>query len=190
MVLFMRMAGQWIMRIFFNVYLDTELHASTALIGGLAAVSQLLGVVALAAPLVMMRWGKVRTIGWGTLGSACAFLPLIFIPHWAGVGFGLMGLGVLGNLISPAFDLFSQELVPHAWRTTLSGAMITALGVSMAVVAYGGGYVIIAWGYPMLFGAGCGFSLAATLLFSAYFRRPRGRLAHYSVAKVMETITR
>lgn len=184
--LFLRMAGQWIMRIFFNVYLDTELHASTALIGGLAALSQLLGVVALVAPPVIARWGKARTIGWGALGSACTFLPLILIPHWVGVAVGLMSMGVLNSLLNPAFDFFSQELVLPAWRTILSGALITALGVSIAAVAYGGGYVISAWGYPTLFAAGSGFSLAAALLFFAYFRRPRGRLAHQPVAKVME----
>jgi MFS family permease len=185
---FLSMAGQWIMRIFFNVYLDTELHASTALIGGLAAVSQLLGVVALAAPLVLARWGNVRTISWGTLGSACAFLPLIFMSHWVGVGLGLMSMGILSNLIGPIFGLFSQEMVPQTWRTILSGAMVTALGVSIAVVAYGGGYVIITWGYPLLFLAGSGFSLAATLLFFAYFRRPRSILAPHPVAKVIASV--
>jgi predicted MFS family arabinose efflux permease len=184
--LFLRMAGHWIMRIFFNVYLDTELHASTALIGGLAALSQLLGVVALVAPPVIARWGKARTIGWGALGSAGTFLPLILIPHWVGVAVGLMSMGVLNSLLGPAFDFFSQELVLPAWRTILSGALITALGVSIAAVAYGGGYVISAWGYPMLFAAGSGFSLAAALLFFTYFRRPRGRLAHQPVAKGME----
>jgi predicted MFS family arabinose efflux permease len=188
LILFLRMAGQWIMRIFFNVYLDAELHTSTALIGGLAAVSQLLGVVALAAPLVMARWGKIRTISWGTLGSACAFLPLILVPHWAGVALGLMSMGVLGNMTGPTSELFSQEMVPPAWRTILSGAMITALGVSIAAVAYGGGYVIFAWGYQILFLSGTGLSLAAALLFFACFRPPRGTMAHHPVAIVMENV--
>jgi len=41
----------------------------------------------------MMRWGPVRTIGWGTVGMACAFLPLLLITHWTGVGIGFMGMG-------------------------------------------------------------------------------------------------
>lgn len=188
LILFLRMAGQWIMRIFFNVYLDAELHTSTALIGGLAAVSQLLGVVALAAPPIMARWGKARTIGWGTLGSACTFLPLILFPHWAGVALGLMSMAVLGNITGPTFDVFSQEMVPAAWRTILSGAMITALGVSIAVVAYGGGYVILAWGYPVLFLLGTVFSLAAVLLFVACCRPPHGTMAHHRAANVTQNV--
>jgi MFS family permease len=188
LILFLRMAGQWIMRIFFNIYLDAELHTSTALIGGLAAISQLLGVVALAAPPMMARWGKARMIGWGTLGSACAFLPLILVPHWAGVALGLMSMAALGNMTGPTFEVFSQEMVPAAWRTILSGALITALGVSIAGVAYGGGYVILAWGYPVLFLLGTVFSLAAVLLFLAYFRPPHRTMEHHPVTNVMQNV--
>jgi MFS family permease len=63
LVFLLRIAGEWVMRIFFNVYLDAELHVSTVLIGALGAVGQLLGVAALSAPFVMARWGAVRTIG-------------------------------------------------------------------------------------------------------------------------------
>jgi predicted MFS family arabinose efflux permease len=99
-----------------------------------------------------------------------------------------MSMGVLGNMTGPTSELFSQEMVPAAWRTILSGAMITALGVSIAAVAYGGGYVILAWGYPVLFLLGMVFSLAAVLIFLAYFRPPHGTMAHHPVANVIENV--
>lgn len=46
LVFLFRIAGEWVMRIFFNVYLDAELHVSTILIGVLGALGQLLGIAA------------------------------------------------------------------------------------------------------------------------------------------------
>ena len=121
-------AGGWIIRIFFNVYLDAALHAATVLIGGLSAVGQLLGVVALVAPLVIARWGKVRTIGWGMVGIACSLLLLVFIAHWGAVGLAFMGIIAISALTGPAFAVYSQELVPPAWRTTMAGALNDGAG--------------------------------------------------------------
>lgn len=167
-------AGGWIIRIFFNVYLDGELHVPTALIGGLAAASQLLGVVALVAPVVIARWGKRRTIGWGTVGIAGTLLLLVFIAHWLAAGLAFMGVIALSSLTGPAFAVFSQELVPPGWRTNMAGAVTMAIGVGIAAVALGGGYLIAIWGYRLLFLAGVGLNLAGSLLFFTYFRKRRG----------------
>jgi predicted MFS family arabinose efflux permease len=51
-----------------------------------------------------------------------------------------------------------------------------AVGVSIATVALGGGYVIVRDGYPVLFALGALLALAAALLFGAYFRNSRGQL--------------
>lgn len=169
-------AGGWSIRIFFNVYLDTELHVPTALIGGLSAASQLLGVVALVAPLVITRWGKVRTFGWGTVGIAGSLLLLVFIVHWLAVGLAFMGSVALSSLTGPAFAVFSQELVPPNWRTTMAGAITMALGVGIAAVALGGGYLIATWGYDMLFLIGAGSNVISAFLFFAYFYKTRGGL--------------
>ena len=138
LVMLLRSAGEWGMRIFFNVYLDAGLQVSTVLIGALEATGQLLGVAALAAPLVMVRWGKMRTIGWGIVGMACMYSPLILVAHWAAVGLGFIGMIALAALTSPAFNVFGQESVLPRWRTTVSGAMNMAMGVSIAGMAFGG----------------------------------------------------
>ncbi|NJL18107.1 MAG: hypothetical protein HC938_13970 [Nitrospira sp.] len=48
-----------------------------------------------------------------------------------------------------------------------------AIGISIAAVAFGGGYVIVGYGYPILFALGALFALAAALVFAAYFRKSR-----------------
>jgi MFS family permease len=165
----LRVGGEWTMRIFFNVYLDTSLHVPTALIGLLSATAQLLGIVGLVAPLVMARLGKPRTIGWASVGMATAYLPLILIGHWGAVGIGFMLMSTLVALTTPTFGVFSQESVPSHWRTTVAGATMAALGIGIASVAFGGGYLITAVGFRPLFLVGAGLNLASALLFLAYF---------------------
>jgi hypothetical protein len=74
--------GAWgVLTTFFNVYLDDSLLVSTALIGGLVAAAQLVAVpAALAAPLVVGRWGIVRTIMLGSLAMGLTILPVALIP--------------------------------------------------------------------------------------------------------------
>ncbi|MCE7981940.1 MAG: MFS transporter [Caldilinea sp. CFX5] len=178
LIMLLRTGGEWVMRIFFNVYLDAGLHVSTALIGALGAAGQLLGIAALAGPLVMMRWGPVRAIGWGTVGMACAFLPLILLPHWTGVGLGFMSMITLTSLTAPAFTVLSQESVAPRWRTTIAGAQSLAFGASIAAMAFGGGYLIGTVGYRILFLVAAGLTLVGALLFFVYFPRRRKVLAH------------
>lgn len=133
-LMLLRTSSEWVMRIFLNVYLDADLHLSTALIGVLGAGGQLLGIVALAGPLVMARWGKMRMIGWGYVAMAGAFLPLILIRHWAGAGLGFMGIVALTFLTNPVFSLFCQESVCPRWRTMVAGT---------TTVAFGGGWPLL-----------------------------------------------
>jgi len=63
LVVFLVVAGNSAARTFFNLYLDDGLHLSTASIGVLAAIGNLLGgAIALLTPLAIARWGKANTI--------------------------------------------------------------------------------------------------------------------------------
>jgi len=171
-------AGKCAVLAFFNVYLDAGLGVSTPLIGALSAAGQLLSVpAALSAPLLMARWGKMRTFALGSLGAALSLLPLAFIPHWGAAGLGFMGMTALFWIADPTFMVYHQEIVAPAWRPTASGAVIMALGLSYSAMALAGGYLIGALGYRSLFLTGAGVTAAGALLFWAYFRVPRGELA-------------
>ena len=89
LVVLLQVAGEGAARTFFNVYLDAGLHVPTAQIGVLSAAGQLLAVpAALAAPLLMARWGKERTFVLGSLGMTLSLLPLALIFHWGAAGLG------------------------------------------------------------------------------------------------------
>lgn len=177
LVWLLRVGSEWTMRVFFNVYLDTTLGVSTVLIGVLLATGQLLGLAALFAPFAIGRFGKTRTIVWSMAGMALAFAPLILIAHWLAVGIGFVVMMALVSLSAPVYSFFSQESVAPSWRTAIASAMSMALGIGIAIVAYGGGFIIMGSGYPMLFIAGGMMAVAGALIFSVYFRTPRGALA-------------
>lgn len=169
LVWMLRIASEWTMRVYFNVYLDSVLSTPTALIGLLSAAAQLLGFVALFAPAFMTHFGKRRTIVWGLIGAALSFLPLVFLTHWTAVGFGYMVMMAVIALTGPVINVFSQESVLPRWRTTISSAMAMSLGIGIAAIAFGGGGIIIAFGYRTLFVTGALLALLSATVFWTYF---------------------
>ena len=168
----LRLAGRSAAITFFNVYLDEHLHASTALIGALAAAGQLLSVpAALLSPLVASRWGNMRTIVWGSLGMALSMLPLALVPHPAAAGVAFVAVAALFSITTGPIRIYSQEIVAPPWRTAMSGGAMAALGVSISATALGGGYAIAALGYQSLFLAAAVLTALGALLFWAFFRR-------------------
>jgi MFS family permease len=175
LVAMFRFAGRGATVTFFNIYLDAGLHAPTALVGALSAVGQLLSVpVALATPVLMARWGNGRTIVLGSFGMALSMLPLALIPQWGAAGLGFIGVAALFSITTIPFRVYSQEIVTPVWRPAMSGALTMGSGLSASAMAYAGGYLITALGYPGLFLTGAGLTVAGALLFWAHVRAPRG----------------
>ena len=170
----LRMSGYCAVSIFFNVYMDTKLHASTSLIGTLSAVGQLVAVpAALAAPLLLNRLGQMRTFVWGMLGVVLSLIPLAFVPSWGAAGLSFAALLASAWLVAPGFSLFSQEIVESRFRALMAGVVQTSFGLSSALVSIGGGIIIATLGYRWLFLITAAMTAAGTLLFWAYFRRQR-----------------
>jgi len=144
-------AGEWTMRVYFNVYLDREMATPTAVIGVLLASAQLMGLTALLAPQAAARWGRQRVVLMGLLSIPVAFLPLILIFHWLSVGMGYMILVATLSVAYPTLGVLSQSMVEPRWRTTIASAMSMAIGVGVAITSLGGGYVIAAFGFQTLF---------------------------------------
>jgi predicted MFS family arabinose efflux permease len=168
-------------RTFFNVYLDSGLHVTTAQIGALTAVGQLLSVPAvMAAPLLAQRWGTGPTYALSSLGIALGLLPLALIRHWGAAGIGHASVMALALVSNPALTVFHQEIVAPGWRAAIAGAIAMAMGLGWSATALGGGHLITALGYRCLFLMGAGLTVAGVLLFWAYFRVPRGELARRS----------
>ena len=177
-----RMTGEGAARTFFNVYLDTGMGVSAVTIGVVMAIGQVVaGPAALIAPQLVARNGKVRTVCFATGGIALSLVIMAFAPHWAGVSIGF--IGVLGMLsVSRAItNVIYMEIVPDDWRSLTSGVTSSAMGIGFASMAYGGGFVITAFGYKTLFLIGACAVTFSTALFWFYFRTPRGEYAREEV---------
>jgi len=166
-------AGEWTMRIYFNVYLDRVLTTPTAVIGVILASAQLMGLTAFLAPQAAARWGKQRVVLMGLLSIPVAFLPLILVSHWLAVGMGYMILVATLSVAYPTLGVFSQSMVAPRWRTTIASAMSMSIGAGIAITSLGGGYVIAAFGFQMLFvlGASAGL-LGAGIVWRFMAREP------------------
>ena len=177
------LAGEYAARTFFNVYLDAGLRMSTSHIGLLVGVAQLVSVpAALAAPLVMARWGRLRSLLVGPIGIAISLLPLALIPHWGGAGLGYVGVVALSAITRVANNIFQMEIVSPPWRPAISGAGAMGAGLSGATVGLGGGYIVTTMGYPSLFSIGAGLTGAGALFLWAFFRGPGRELARGAAA--------
>ena len=179
MVFLLYAAGTGVIFIFFNVYLDAGLRVSTALVGTVMALGQLLSVpAALASPFAIARWGKGPTVVLGYLGVALSMLALALIPHWIAAALGFLGYYAMTSIAGPAFYMFTQEAVSPGRRPLMSGTTSMAEGVSFAVMAMGGGYAMTALGYRSPFLIAAFVVAAGALLFWAFFlRTPRGSMA-------------
>jgi MFS family permease len=166
----MRSAGVGTSRTFFNVYLDDGLGVSTAQIGTLFALVQLVAASGvLLTPVLTRRWGKYRIVIWGSLGIAVGLLPIALIPHWAAAGLGRLVGYTLALITDAAFGEYQMDSVSPRWRNTMAGASSMALGLSWTAFAFGGGYMIAALSYRALFLTASVLTAAGSLLFGAYF---------------------
>jgi MFS family permease len=180
----LRFGGRGPVVTFFNVYMDSELGISTALIGVLSAIALLISVpAALLAPLIVARRGNTQTVVWGMIGMALCTLPLALIPRWPAAGLAYISSSAMFSLTVGPLRVFSQELVAPRWQATMASAFMMGAGLAFATVSLAGGYVIVELGYRSLFLIATGLIIAAVLFFWLYFRVPRGEMARHTVPK-------
>lgn len=171
LVRLLQVAGAGVVMTFFNVYMDASLHIATAQIGMVVASGRLLAVLAaLVTPLLITRWGTARLAVWASFGVALFLLPLAYVPLWTVAGLGYMGAIALTSIRYPAFLLYIMELTPAGYRSVMSGAGETAAGLSFALMALAGGYLIAMQGYQNLFLLGAAETVVGTLILWGYLR--------------------
>jgi len=130
LVVFLQSAGEGAVRTFFNVYLDGDLGVSTAWIGTLFGVSQLLSLVpALVTPHLLGRWGAARVLTASIVGIGVAMAPLALFVHWLPATLGYIAMMIALAVNGPARNIFSQEIVAPRWRTTTSA--IATIGLAL-----------------------------------------------------------
>jgi MFS family permease len=180
LVVFLQSAGEGAVRTFFNVYLDSDLGVSTAWIGTIFGVSQLLSLVlTLVAPQLLGRWGAARILTASIIGIGVTMAPLALFAHWLPATLGYMGMMIVLALNGPARNIFSQEMVVPRWRTTTSAIATIGLALGWSGAAAVGGYLSAQAGFRSLFlvSAVLAFAAAALLLGYDYARSKRMRLS-------------
>jgi len=166
LVMLLMRTGEGSVRTFFNVYLDSKLGESTALIAILSAAGQLLAIpAALATPMLIKALNLRRTLIMGIMGMTCSLIPLAFFPNWRAAGLGFLGMMALTSFTVPAFGIYHQEHLPKIWRTVMSGTATMAVGLSWAITSLGGGYIITNSGYRIFFLTAAILTLCGGLLF-------------------------
>lgn len=169
---YLRHAGWATCQAFCNAYMDTELQLSTSSIGLITGAGQFLAMLAsLTTPRLAARRGNGWTLVMTTVGIALSLLPMGIFAHWTAAGLGNVGILVLGAVWMPALQVFQMELVEDEWRSLAYGAVSMAMGLGFASTSFGGGYVIAASGYRVLFLVGAVLCIAASVVMWAIARR-------------------
>jgi MFS family permease len=157
---------------FFNVYMDTQLMASTASIGLIQAATRLLGIpAALSMPALSKKFGDAGVcIGASLLTALCA-LPIAFASTWWLAGLGYIFVGVSTTVRYSTFMVYSMARTPAHLRGSCNGAQEMLAGLSFALVAQIGGAFIAPVGYAAVFLGTSVITALGTMILWVYVRR-------------------
>jgi len=159
---------------FMNVYLDAGLGASTATIGLVRGLGQILSIpAALLVPLATARWGRAGVMVGAALVMGLAMLALALAPSVAVAVPCFVLTAVLFAFAGPIIPGYTMSLVPAEWASVMVGMTTAMSGAAAAGMALGGGYLIQSFGYVELFLICAGGSLASAALLWAYDRARR-----------------
>jgi MFS family permease len=169
LVVFLQTAGEGAVRTFFNVYLDGDLGMSTAWIGTIFGLSQLLSLtIAPVAPRLLERWGAARMLTMSIVGIGVTMVPLAIFPHWLPATLGYMAMMIVLAVNGPARNIFSQEIAAPRWRTTTSAISTIGVALGWSGAAAAGGYLSAQVGFRSLFQVSAVLAFAAAVLLLGY----------------------
>lgn len=167
----LQVAGVATVFVFFNVYLDTHLHAATSTIGLISAAGRLIAVpVALLTPIFTRRFGNLNVVVWSCVIVTLGYLPMAFLPTVGAAAVGYVAIVGLSAMRYPATMNFSMRIVAPRQRGTLTGAGEMAAGIAFTSLALGGGFMITRLGYESLFLLTGALNIAGAVIFWWFFR--------------------
>ncbi len=160
----MQVSGLATTATFINVYLDTELAQPTSRIGLLTSFSRLAGVAgALLFPILSKKYSNIAVAIVGSLGAALFIFPIALIPTWWVAGLGFIMARFLTGMRYPAFQVYILELFETRYHALMSGVMAFAAGLSFALMALSGGYIITLFSFKNLFLTGATITIIGSL---------------------------
>ena len=161
-----------------NVFFKQNLDSPEIEIGATFAAGEgFLVVGAFLAPLVALRWGKVRSVVFTRLMAIPFVLLIAFSPDvGATIGsvFTIAGLAhiariTLSNMASPVRSAFSMEILDPGERGTQVGIQMALTAILGGLASYLGAQLMNAGDFRSPFFLMAGFMFAGTLLFWRFF---------------------
>lgn len=157
---------------FTSVFFKNRLEASTVNIGLILSIYALTGILAgVISPLLVERFGKVRTAAALMLASAPAFVLIGYVPSlWIAAG-ALWLRGLFLNASWPVLGNFAMEAVTADQRGRVNALMNVFWNVSWTTTALLAGWIMSRNDYslPYFLAFLCFFGGAS--LYFAFFRR-------------------
>ncbi|MBN1640272.1 MAG: MFS transporter [Anaerolineae bacterium] len=173
LVSLLRVAGEYVTRTFFNVYLDSVWRIPTPQIGATIALANLLTIPApLLVPPLVERWGRVSTIVVATLSVAGCIAALAASGQWMAAAAAFVGMNVAASVARAVWMLLTQEYIDPAWRSMAAGVTNLASGIGIATMSSVGGVLAVRQGYPVTFAVGAALVALGALVVWLRFRVP------------------
>jgi len=106
---------------FFNVFLSQKLNATAREVGLVLAVSQIItGLASLAAPILVSKMGKIKSVVTSQLCSIPFLLMIALPPNVSVVSISFFMRNALMNMVNPITSNLSMEIVPEKLRSVIS----------------------------------------------------------------------
>lgn len=106
---------------FFNVFLSQKLNATAREVGLVLAISQIItGLASLAAPILVSKMGKIKSVVTCQLSSIPFLLMIALPPNVSAVSISFFIRNALMNMVNPITSNLSMEIVPERLRSVIS----------------------------------------------------------------------
>ncbi|MGI6344177.1 MAG: MFS transporter [Bacillota bacterium] len=128
---------------FFNVFLRDQLGASTAQVGTIMSVSQIvLTIAVLISPILAERLGRVRAVTITQALSIPFLLTAGYVPSLRIVAVAYWLRNALMNMSSPISGTFAMEMLPADKRATANSVFMMSGQVMRAIAGALGGFMM------------------------------------------------
>lgn len=155
---------------FFNVFLSEKLSLSATSVGTIQALAQIpTALASLAAPLLVARKGKVRSVVGTQLCSVPFLLMIALPPSMAIVTVSYFIRNALMNMSNPIASNLSMEIVPPGARAAVSSLTRMANDGMRSISALGAGYMMTHISLESPYFVTCGVYLAASAFYYKAF---------------------
>ena len=167
-----RLAGEYSLRIYFNLYLNNEVGIDLADIAFLFSTAQF---ISLGGPLIslflMNRFEEEKVFSSATflLGFAVLLIRIVS-DEFLIFGFYVFSL-LCAQIARPSLVIITMKHLPLYFQTKMSGANIVAIGLSGFLVSYLGTILIDPIGYSFYFLVTGIISMASAVIFLLFIHR-------------------